>query len=63
MRLAKETYRRGVFITGGPVPSQAPGPVIYGRPLEKPTADLAEIDKRLDAARRKLEEIAAAVRR
>ena len=63
MSINRSLYRRGVFLKGGPVLNKATGPVVYGKPLEKPTANLAEIEARLDQARKRLEEIAAAVRR
>lgn len=68
-RLDKSDIKSGMFITGDTYRAElmssaaATAPVIYGQPVMRQIEDLSEIGKRLDAAKRRLDEIAAAVRR
>jgi hypothetical protein len=58
----KAFYVRGRFLTGDSYPAVTEGldPVRYGCP---PKPNLAEVARRLDEARKRLDEIARAVRR
>lgn len=66
-KLDKSAYKSGMLMVGGDFPGYLaePGPTVtYGQPLKQrpvPSTDLAEIGKRLDAAKKKLDEIAAFV--
>ena len=65
-RLERSAYQPGMFITGAAYRSElmsSAAPVIYGKPLPLPKPDFGEIERRLDEARRRLGEIAAAARR
>ena len=63
MPMDRSSVVKGMFIEGGTYPAIVKGrdhpPVSYGQPLKPP--DLSEIARRLDAAKRRLEEIAAQV--
>ena len=63
MRYDKSSYHRGMFLTSYPVVTKSGTPARYGLPLKKPpTTSLAEIEG-LKAAKKRLAEIAASVRR
>jgi hypothetical protein len=64
MRYDKSSYHRGMSLTSYPVVTKSDTPVRYRLPPKKPpTTSLAEIEVRLKAAKKRLAEIAASVRR
>jgi hypothetical protein len=63
-QLDKAAYKAGLFMTGDDYRIElmsSTAPVVYGQPL--PSADLTDIARRLDVAKKRLDEIRAAVRR